>query len=329
MSDPINIAQYGHRFQVFIDNTTTAGLSEIVADRIQSAEVGVDARVTTYKELGRKGPVGSSQEPSEFRITLEDNLHGVETDALMAGYDPSTVTSFNAGDFLDEEYRICIANLDNDDDTNVSREYVFSGAKLETLTYTFQVGGACTTRYELRATSGCVLTGGSVIHSTFGTLDDSSPGGIDGKDARIFFGSSGSDARAYRLQRFTITTRWPTEPVRELGRRALVGTMQQPPEVTVDFDLLAADEQPHDVFTSGGDFTDFNEIDVYIRVYDPDLDEAASAIKSFKLENCRPNSVTPISASVNGLATMRYSMQVAKEDTTNSGGLIVYNGDIS
>jgi len=182
-------------------------------------------------------------------------------------------------------------------------------------------------------TSGSWLT--TPIHGAQ-TLDSTSIAGARGKEARIWFGSAGSapDAaeRAYRLQSFNIRATPPVQSVRELGRRNLVGKLLEPWDVTVDFDVAAADEQPHDKFfaaiAAGYDLTDTERQHIFIRLYDPDLAEAAGVIRAWEVHNCRPTATTPVRAQVRGLSTYRYTLTSELEAVTDSGGMVVYKGDL-
>ncbi|MCW7071862.1 MAG: hypothetical protein OCU12_06025 [Methanophagales archaeon] len=333
MADPTITGRLGHRFQVVVKDASTG--YEEVADRVQNVEFGATHNLEKAYELGRKGPVGSAADPAEFNATIEANLHGgMKAELVIAGKDPDSDTSYTLGDIVDND-DLEVYVVMRDDSNTVDQEIGYSDNVVGSITWTFQVGGACTARFALEGTGGSFYTQ-NFPHASFGALNDSDPGIIKGKDARIWFGSSGStpdaDERAYRLQRFTITARFPVETVRELGRRAIVGKLLSPPDVTVDFDVSLADEQPIDKFyaamANGYDLGDEESQHAFVRLYDPDLAEANTVLRSWVIENVRPTSTTPVRAAVRGLGTMRYALTSEKEATADSGGVTVYKGDI-
>jgi len=225
--------------------------------------------------------------------------------------------------------------LSRDNDGAIQNELEYDNGVTAEIAWRFVVGAACTTTFTINAALGKLYTSGSVIHDSWGAYDTTSPGIIKGKDAKITLGGTDVDThRTYRLQSFTVRAAFPTESVRELGTRTLVGQLVGPPDVTVDFDLLSADQQPTSVLfgltTGYYDLADPQEVDGTIRVYDPDeTQEAGNIIKTFKMENLKVSAGTPIRAQVRGLATTRYTLTIGREDTENTGGLIVYTtGDL-
>ena len=333
MADPTNIALYGHRTQLWLENASTG--SQIVVPRVQSVEPSFNFPMTKYYELGRKGPIGATQSPPEFRIVFEQNLiNTLRAEYVLAGkgINPAGAQTFNLGDFLTYAGRIRAYVLNRNNDDTLLNEQVFDGLALSELSYRFTVGQAIMQSFTLIGASGSLRTGAAIAH-TWGTGDTTSVGAIDGKDARIWFASGSTAAsREFRLQSFTIRAAFPNVYVRELGRRALVGTLSDAPDVSIDFDVLLADSQPtEDWFTAGSNLYDYQNplavTNAFVRVFDPDAAEGVSVVKSFKLENLRLRSHTPIRAQVRGLATARYTMEVTQEATTDSGGLIISNAN--
>lgn len=324
MANPTDVARFGHRQGVYLYNNTSSE-TEIWCDRVQLADPEGNMPLTKVYELGRVGPVGSTTDPATFRLTMRENLHNSEIDSYMAGKDPATSGSlFNIGEVLANELRAslvtrAVAGTDPDG------EFVLDEAVVESISYNFVIRGPCTVQYVLRGKTGRWYTSGSLLHSSWGTLDNASPAGVNGRDARIFFTSDSN--QTYRLQRFAINARFPVTDVSELGTRDLVGSLQDSPDVTLDFDILHADEQPHDEWaTLTNGYYDFNnplQPDVWVVVYDPDAAEATTVIKAFKIENVRPATVRPITATVRGLATARYTLSSVKEETAGEGGLYV------
>ena len=329
----MNYALYGHRSQLWLQNASSG--SQIVVPRVQSVEPSFNYPMQKYYELGRKGPIGVTQSPPEFRIVFEQNmLNSQRTEYLLAGKSiaPVGVQTVNLGEFLTYAGRIRGFVLNRNNDDTLMNEQAFDGLSLSELSYRFTVGQAIMQSFTFIGASGSLLTGATMQH-TWGALDDTSVGAIDGKDARIWFASGSTAAtREFRLQSFTIRATFPNVYVRELGRRSLVGTLSDAPDVSIDFDLLLADSQPtEDWFTASGALYDYaNPLNVaaaYVRVFDPTLTEGVNVVKSFKLENLKLRSHTPIRAQVRGLATARYTMDVSQETTTDSGGLIISNGN--
>lgn len=331
MSDPVNVALYGHRTQLWLENASTG--SKIVVPRVQSVEPSFNFPLTKYYELGRKGPIGATQSPPEFRITFEQNLiNTLRAEYVLTGKDinPAGGQSYNLGDILTYASRIRAYVLNRNNDDTLMNEQVFDGLSVSEIQYRFTVGQAIMQSFTLIGASGSLLTGAAIQHA-WGTLDDTSLGAVDGKDARIWFASGSTPAsREFRLQSFTIRATFPNVYVRELGRRALVGTLSDAPDVSIDFDILLADSQPsEDFFTLASNTYDYQNplslTNAFVRVFDPTAAEGVLVVKSFKLENLRLRQHTPIRAQVRGLATARYTMEVVQETTTDSGGLVISN----
>ena len=333
-SDPTNIGLLGHRWGVYLRNH--AETNEIWVDRVQNVEPTFNAPTTKQFELGRIAPVGTIQEPTDFRVTMEENLHNCEADSILANGTGSPGASFSAADMVaTSAARLCLVGRDVGA-TNPSLEYVLGNLAVAEVRYRFQIGGPCTVTYTLEGRAGNLYTTGSLTHTTCGTGETTSPGGINGKDARIYFGAGTtvpSNSQVYRLQSFDLRIAFPVQTVRELGRRAMVGKLADSPDVTLDFDLLAADRQPHDVWAAlvgtGYDFTNLNRTNVFIRVYDPSLTEASTILKGFRVENVRATTGTMTRAQVRQLATVRYSLTSESEATADTAGVIIFPGDIS
>ena len=332
MANPANAALYSHRSQMLLENATTG--SEIAVDRVQSFDPSFNIRTDPYYELARKGKIGSTQHPPEYRIGIEQNMtDSMEFEFVLAGKSLTAGNrSYNAGDLLTyyDNLTAWLLTLNNAD--TVMNELQISNCSVAELNYRFTVGGAMTQGVTLVGRTGKLYTA-NTPHAAFGALDDTSLGGIHGKDARVWFSTGSIVAdRGFRLQNFNIRVAYPTVYVRELGNRNLAGTLADSPDVSADFDILVADEQPTEkFFTDEGDYFDYanpvTAFDMVIRVYDPTGTEGTTIIKKFKVENVLPVAHTPIRAQVRGLSTARYSLVMSKETTANSGGLIVGNYD--
>jgi hypothetical protein len=333
MGEPTDIAHFGHRYQVLVKNNETS--EEVVADRVQSIEPRLTANLEKAYELGNPSAVGTATDPPEFTVVIEENLHNSEVDLVLAGKDPTSGSVYNAADFVTND-DIYVYLLARNNAGTVINELEYGGGVTAEIASRFQVGAPCTTTFSINSKTGKLYTSGSVIHSSWGAFDTTSPGIIKGKDARITLGGTDIDTyRTWRLQNFTVRLVFPIESASELGTRTLVGQLPGPPDVTVDFELLSADKQPADVLfplTSGYyDFSNPNEISqATIRLYDPDEDqESANVLKAWVLENLRASGGTPIRAQTRGLATTRYSLSVSRETTSGSAGMIVYTaGDV-
>lgn len=330
MANPSDVARYGKDQGLFLYNNTST-ITEIWCDRVQRVDPEANMPLNKLYELGRIGPVGSVTDPSTFRVTITENMHNSEIDSYMAGKTPATSGSlFNIGEVLANSLRASLVTRSPGSD-DPDGEFVVDNAVVESISYVFQIRGPCTCSYSLKGRTGRFYTSGSLLHATWGTLDDSAPAGVNGRDAQIFFTSDSN--KAYRLQRFAINVRFPATDVGELGTRDLAGTVQDSPDVTLDFDVLHADAQPHDEWaTLTAGYYDFNnplQPDVWIKVYSPDDTEGNTLIKTFKIENVRAATARPMSAQVRGLATTRYSLSSIKEDTAGEGGMYVSTAAIA
>lgn len=333
MSNPTDVARLGHRFQVRLAHATSA--RTLVASRVQSFAPSIRQQTEVYYELGSVDPTGDASESPEFSIGLEELVHNTELDLLLAGK-AAIATSWNLQDFI-HDGKLTAYLLERDNSGNVKGELEISNCVLGELSYRWQMGQPISANYSLMGRLGRHWTPGNEPHATWGTQDTSSPGGIRVKDARLFLGGATSGYRTYRLQSFTLRTQFPTTPVREIGSRAMVGFVVEPPRTTLDIDLLVADQQPDDVFyynyntptTTYYDYTNPQLLsNSAIRIYDPDDTEGTTVVRAWKLENLRPTNATPIAAQVRGIATKRYSFVINKAATANTGGVLCYDGDI-
>jgi len=333
MTEPTDLAHFGHRYQVYVKNNETS--EEVVADRVQSIDPRYTANLEKAYELGNPSAVGTATDPPEFTVVISENLHNSEVDLVLAGKDPSSGSSFDAADFVtNDDIYIYILVRDNDD--TIQNELEYSGGVTAEIVWRFVVGGACTTDFTINCKQGKLYTSGSVVHDSWGAFDTTSPGIIKGRDAKITLGGTDvDDNRTWRLQSFMIRCAFPVEAVRELGTRTLVGQLVGPPDITCELELLSADAQPtsalFDLTTGYYDFAEPNLLATSsIRVYDPEqAQETANVLKAWVLENLRAASGTPIRAQVRGLATTRYTLSVSKETTSGTAGLICYTtGDI-
>jgi hypothetical protein len=123
----------------------------------------------------------------------------------------------------------------------------------------------------------------------------------------------------------------------ELGTRALVGILAEPPDVSLDVDIALADHQPDDLLyanvSSGAtgyyDYQNYNLMTGNaIRIYDPTAAEATTVLRAWSIENLVVQNASPGTATVRGLAVKRYTLLRPKVTTANSGGLKLFSGDI-
>lgn len=330
-SNPTDVARLGHRYQARIEHTVSA--RTLVASRIQSFEPSTRQQTEVYYEIGSVDPTGEASESPEFSIRVEELVHNVELDLLLAGK-TNVATTWNISDFIhDGDLNLYL--LERNNDGTVKGELEFNSCVMSEVSYRWQMGQPISAQYSFDGRLGKHWAVGSTPHTTWGAQDTSSAGGIRVKDARLFLGGTTSGYRIYRLQGFTLRHQFPATAVREIGSRALVGWVVEPARTTLDIDLLAADEQPDDVL-----YTNVGSIQYYdytnpltltnsaIRIYDPNAAEATTIIRSWKMENLKPTNATPISAQVRGIATKRYSFVLNKATTAGSGGVICYSGDI-
>jgi hypothetical protein len=335
-TNPTIIGAYGHRYQVWLRNSnlsTSGSTNDIVADRVQTVEPTATHNTVKYYELGTLAPIGSTSDPTQVKLTLEENLHNSEIDMYIAGVDPTSGSGYYASNVVGQSNTGFVAQ--RNDAGSVIGEIGVANMKISEIQYKFVANGVCTAQYTMEGTSGSYYTA-NFPHPLWGVQDNSSAGAVHGKDARISFDTPGAGTKAYRLQSFTIRVVYPTQPVRELGTRNLVGILNDVPDITVDFDLLASDYQPNDVFfgtSNDGGVTKYNLTDpltkdIFINVYDPALAESASVIKSFRIDNCKPSTNGPINARVRQLATSRWTLMSVQADNVNTGGLTVSKTEI-
>lgn len=337
MSDPIKTAIQPQDTIPYIRNVDTAREDEWW--RCQRVDPVVRRGITSHFQLGSKDSTGTTVEAPEFTVTVEHYLHDMTAELIMAGKNPAVDTSYNLGDILSQD-NLRVNLMERDDNGVPKREQEYDGGMVATLTWAFGVQQPSSLTSEVRAKLGKLYcTGGSIPHSggsaAYPTDDTTTPGAVLGKDFRVRFATDDAAGRAYRLQGFNIRAAFPVDVVRELGRRAVVGILNRQPTVTIDFDLLTADCQPHTTFfdlVAGAnpyyDLGQTNEVDIYMRMYDPDLAEANTVLRAWKAENARPGDTSPMSVTVGGLAATRYSLQLGKPDTAGTAGLIMYKGDI-
>jgi hypothetical protein len=333
MADPINIAIYGFRTQPILYNTSTGSTAAI--DRVQSIEPSFTIPSQPYYELARQGKIGTTQNPPEFRITMEQNLvNSMEAEFLLAGKNiaPAGAQSYNLGDFLGQAGNINAYVLiqNNTAPATIYGEQEFTGLSISEYNVRYTVGGAIMQSFGFVGRQGRFYVP-AVTHSVFYPLDDVSLGGIHGKDARLWLTSGSAAAnRAFRIQNLNIRATFPTVHVREIGDRTIKGTLSDAPDVNMDFDLMFADQQPADkFFTLTGGYYDFQNpttaFNAFIRVFLPTDAEGQTVVKMYKIENLLPTAHTPIRSQVRGLATVRYTATMSREATSDSGGLIVSN----
>lgn len=332
MTSPSSIALYGFLSQVWLLNTTSG--SQAVIDRVQNIEPSVSLTTQKYYELGRKGPTGATQDPAQYRLSLMQNLsNNNELEQILAGKAfVSTPQTWNLGDVLTYAGKYTAYILNRDTNNALLDEKEVNLCSVSDITWSFTVNGAITTAVNLIGTGGKLYKAASTVHA-WGATDDVSLGGVHGKEARIWF-TSGSVAttRSFRIQTMTLRAAFPAVYVAELGNRQLVGTLSDTPEVSLDFELLVADDQPTEkFFTDNTTYYDYGSsvtpFTTTIRVDDPTGTEGVNIIKSFKMENTLVVSHTPIRSQVRGLSTARYSLISSKEGTADSGGLIISNSN--
>lgn len=302
-----------------------------MVDRVQLADPNVNIRTEAYYELGRKARIGITRHPPEYRFQFDQNMVNCEADYLLAGKNPnpSGAQTYQIADMLGQDLTAYLLTRDNTG--AMLNELEINGCVVAEMNYRFSVNGPIMQSFILAGRGGKLYTAANVVHTTWGALNDTDPGGIHGKDARIWL-TSGSTAtgRAYRLQSFNIRAVFPNVYVRELGNRNLVGTLSDVPDITLDFDLLQADDQPTEKFfnlaTTYYDYANaLTPFNAFVRVFNPDDTEGVTTIKDFKLENVQAGTHTPVRSQVRQLATVRYAAEVTKETTADSGGLLVAN----
>jgi hypothetical protein len=333
-TNPTDIARLGHRFQLYARHANaTGGAREIVASRIQRFDPNVNHNTEVHHELGTVDPVGFSSESPRMRISFEELVHSVAMDLLMAGQADSA-TTWNLGHYLNNgDIRLSLLERTNAD--VVAGESEYDGCVITEVAWEWRVQQAVTARYTVEGRLGKRYKTGSTPHTSWGAQDTTSPGAIKAKDARLFLGGTGATARVFRIQGMTLRCQLRATPVSELGSRALVGYVVEPPDAMLDVDVAVADEQPDSTLFeyNGSSYYDYGlPVTIAtsaIRIYDPEDAEATTVLRAWKLENLVINTATPTPANVRGLNVKRYSMPIYKATTAGSAGVIGYLGDIA
>jgi hypothetical protein len=338
MPNPVNVGLYGHRFFPFLKNESTGSSAGI--DRVQSFDPNYTAATVKYHELGRVGPIGATQSPPQVRVTLDQNISdSMELEAILTGKSqaqPAPAMQYHMGNILTYASQLTSYLLARNQDDTILHEIQMQGMSVSELSWMFTTGGACHLQVGLIGKNLTVLTLANVVHAAWPTLDNTSKGGIHGKDSRMWLTSgSGATSRQYRVQQATIRCAFPTQYVAELGNRQFAGTMADSPDVTLAFDVLAADDQPNDVLytlvaggagVGGYDYTQpLPAFDARIRLFDPDNSEGGSVIRMWKVANVKATQGSPSRAQVRGLATMHYELLSTLENVAGDGGLTVSN----
>lgn len=332
MSNPSDIARLGHRFQARFKHATSA--RTLVASRIQRFAPENQQQTEVYYELGSVDPVGEASESPQFQVAVDEYVHNCELDLLLAGK-AAIDTAWTLFDYIGNGVLSAFL-LERNNAGVVKNELEYNGIVISEIQTRWQMGQPIMSTYTMMGKIGKNWVPSSAPHNTWGVQDTTSPGGIRVKDARLFLGGETAGFRVYRLQGITMRTQFPATPVREIGSRPLVGFVVEPPRTTLDLDFLVADEQPDDILyahdTIPATYYDYVNPQLLtnsaIRIYDPDSAEAAVVLRSWVLENLRPTNATPALAQVRGLATKRYSFVINRATTPNTGGLLMYVGDI-
>lgn len=332
-SNPTMISMLSHRTGGWLSNatlSTSGSANDLWLQRLQSIEPTGTHNSTDFFQLGAVDKAGNTLDPTTYRIVVEQNLHDSTLDMTLAGVDPTTGSGCWVGNMVSESNTLYVVNR-NDADAVVVETAVGS-MRVSEIQWRFVMNGACTEQVTLEGTSGSqYYQAGTYVHPLWGSFDNATPGAVHGKDARVYFGGTGDAYKAYRLQSFTIRVQFPVQTQNEIGNRQLVGQLVDTPNVTCDFDLNPADQQPNDVFfpvsTDGGvsklALGQPQTTQVYINLFDPALAEGATVIKSWKLENMRPTSNSPIQARVRQKATSRWTLTNVSVSTATSGGVII------
>lgn len=334
-ASPSDVGRLGSRYQVRVAHSGSA--RTLVASRVQSIDPSARYNTEIYNELGSVDPVGYGQEPPEFRIAIEENVFSSQLDLLLAGK-ASNATTWNLGDYIGNSLlSVFILERDTANGT-VMGEVEFQSGVVTEINWSWRIGQPITARYSIDARLGVRHVQAYVPHASWGTQDTTNPGAIRSKDARLFLISTAAGGRMYRLQGFNIRVTFRSNPVKEIGNRAVVGYVVEPPETFFDFDVLAADHQPDELLFSGTTsspayaYYDYvNPVQLSqaaIRIYDPTLGEAASVLRTFLLDSLVPDTVNPLTASVRGLATKRYNLRVSKASVAGTGGCRMTVGDL-
>lgn len=331
-TNPTMAALLAHRSGAWLRNAnlSSGSATDLWLQRLQSVEPTGTHNSTDYFQLGAVDKSGNTLDPTTYRIVVEQNLHDSTLDMSLAGVNPTTGSGCNVGNMVSQTNTLYVVNRNDND--SVFLETAVGSMRVTEIQWRFVMNGACTEQVTLEGTSGSqYYTAGTFPHPLWGSFDNLTPGAVHGKDARIYFNATGDANKAYRLQSFTIRVQFPVQTVNEIGNRQLVGQLSDTPNVTVDFELNPADQQPNDVFfpesTDGGvsklAMGQPQTKDVYINLFDPALAEGATVIKSWRLENLRPTSNTPVQARVRQLATSRWTLTNVSVDTANSGGVTI------
>ncbi len=331
---PSDVARVGHRFQVQLAH---ASGETLVASRVQRFEPAIQTNMDVYHELGTVDPTGYASDAPAFRITIEENVHAADLDLLLAGKAVASDTSWNLGDYINDG-DVTAYLVERDNAGTIVGELELDNCVLQDVTWRWAMGQPIVATYTLQGRLGKRwLAAGAPHKAGWGVQDTTAPGDIKIKDARVFLGGNAAGNRVYRIQGFTLRVAYRTTVVREAGSRPLVGTIVEPPDTSLDVDFAVADSQPDDYFftyvsASGGYYDYVNPLlltNSAIRVYDPTANEAQTVLRAWKLENLIPGNATPVLAQTRGLATKRYTLLVPKVTTANTGGVVLYKGDIA
>jgi hypothetical protein len=338
MANPFNMvdsARLGHRFQVRLENSVVSPSRVIICSRVQRFEPQVRQDTAIYHELGSVDPTGFSSDPPQHRITIEEFVHAVDVDLIMAGQ-LANATAWNLGQYNVGNGPYNVYLLQRDNAGALAGELKFTAGVISEVTWSWRMGSPITASYAIDCRLGQNFQVGSELH-TFDAQDTSNPGGIRIKDARLFLGGNAAGNRMYRLQSFTLRAVWRTTPVNEAGNRAIVGYLAEPPDTSLDFEVAAADQQPDStLYASSGtlpnayyDYQNSNTLAANaIRIYDPTAAEGNTVLRSWLLEKLIVTTSSPLSAVVRGLATKRYSLVVPSVTTAGTAGVKLFSGDI-
>jgi len=334
MSNPVNVALYGHRSIPLVMNTSTG--SQGAVDRVQSFRPSMSVPTRQHRELGRVGAVGTSASPLATRLTLQQNLvDSFELEWILTGKPlaPAGAQTYTLGDMLTYADLLKVFLLNRNQDGTILSELELGGLSVTEIVWNFPANGDNTLDISFAGRTALEYAAGAVIHSSWPTLDNTSLGGIAGREARLWLSSgSGATDRIYRVQSAQIRAAFPVTPVPELGNRNLAGHMTDGPDVSLTFDMMPGDQQPvTSLFTQTASITDFAQptspTDMYLRVFDPAQAEGLKVIRAIKVDNCVATGASR-SSQVRGISTAQYTLVSASEDTTDSGGITVSNRNL-
>ena len=166
-SNPVVIGALGHRWGVALRNAalSSGSATDIWADRVQSIEPQASHNTTKYYELGNVAPIGATSDPTQVRVTLEENLHNSEIDMFLAGVNPTSGSGYYAANMLGQTNTAYVLQR-NDSDTIIA-EIGVGGLKVSEVQYRFVNNGSCTVQYTLEGTSGSYYTS-NFVHNTWG-----------------------------------------------------------------------------------------------------------------------------------------------------------------